>query len=197
MKFVGPDGLVTYAEDRAVRRWRRAGDTLEVVATARAAGVLAVHWGTPSWRLTRPELCALPELGLVAAVGPGGVVVCLDADTLAPADPPRELAGGPVERLWSSEDGSHLAVAKANGYLKVHDLRLREVADVVHRPMANMDTTVLAAVTAAERRDFPQDVRELFGLLRACLEHRFATDIQLGTSTAPRAARDDIALGGQ
>jgi hypothetical protein len=197
--FAGPDQLITLGKDGTVCLWRRAGDTLEVMATARAAEVLPAPFELPEqpWTTDVPRLCVLPELGLVAAVGHGGVVVCLRTDPLALADLPRELADDPADGLWSSEDGSHLAIARANGHLDVHDLRLRDVADVVPAPMGSMSIADLAAVTAVERRDFPQNVRELFGLLRACLEHRFATEIRLGGAAGQRAAADDIALGGR
>lgn len=199
--FAGPDQLITLGKDGAVCLWRRAGDTLEVMATAQAAGVFPVPFKHPDtnapWKVDVPRLCALPEFGLVAAVGYRGVVVCLRADTLGLADLPRELAEDPVDGLWSSEDGRYLAIARANGRLDVRDLRLRDVADVVPKPMGSMSIDDLAAVTAVQRRDLDIETGELFGLLQTCLEHRLATEIQLGTAAGHHAEADDIALGGR
>jgi hypothetical protein len=182
--FAGRDGLFTLADDGVVCRWRRVGDSLEKVATTDV--------DAPRSRRAWPRLCALPKVGLLAVVG-RGEVVWLDGGTLAPAEPPRELAGEPVLGLWSDE--SHLAVARMDGQLDVYDLRLRDIADV-DSPMAGMTVATLAALTAAARLDFPRGVSELFGLLRVCLRHRLATEIQLGT-TPVLDGSDDIALGGR
>jgi hypothetical protein len=56
--------------------------------------------------------------------------------------------------------------------------------------------TVSDPVVDAECAGPVPEAAELLDLLRACLAHRFGTEIQPGATTAVRAADDDMAPGG-
>lgn len=181
--FTTPDRVITTDGRGRVRLWQRAGDRLCVERTVSA-----------SWTQKRQTLCAFPARGHVVLCQNGGLT-WLDADTLAAVEPPRDLPDEPNLWLWNTTDGHTLAFRHHRG-IALHDLLLADAADLVDRPVAGMGPGDLATVTAAVRRDVPPATAALLALLRTRIEHRFATDISLGTTAAVRAAGDDIALGG-
>jgi hypothetical protein len=181
--FTTPDRLITTDSRGWVRLWQRAGDRLCVERTV-----------SMSRRQTYRAPCAFPARGHVVH-SQDGRLTWLDADTLATVEPPRGLPDEPNPQLWSPTDGHTLAFDRGRE-IGLHDLLLADAADLVDRPVSGMGRGDLATVTAAERRDVPQEAAVLLALLRMCLEHRFGGDIALGTTTALRATEDDIALGG-
>jgi hypothetical protein len=194
--FTGPDRLVTMDKRGRLRRWERAEHTLRVEAEAQVPEHV---WSVKTRFLEpgghrAPALHAFPVVGRVAVAGRGRVA-WLDAHTLADADAPPGLPEAEAG-MWSSVDGTQLMIVRDRA-VHVADLLLRTVGDVVTTPLSRLGLGDLTALlTAAERRDLVPDVRELLDLVRARLEHRFATEISLGATTAVRAAGDDIALGG-
>jgi hypothetical protein len=102
-----------------------------------------------------------------------------------------------------SPDGGHAALSRwvptdRGGLewreLEVRDLVREEISELVRRPLARSRTADLTAVTdLAGRRPGDQATHATLSLLRACLEHRFGTDVAVGDQP-PALSADDVAL---
>jgi hypothetical protein len=136
----------------------------------------------------------VPGSGLVAIRGdlPGAAVRWLNAETLATVAGPPGM--GAARRIWASPGGEYVAVVGADG-MEVHDLRLSDVAGLLARPLADARPEDLAIVRAAAGCDAGPGAKQAIGLLRACLEYRFGTELALGDAGAVTARADDIELG--
>lgn len=181
--FTGPGRLLGVGDDKVLRAWRLDGDELVVAAKRKLTGTVAA---------------ALPAAGVAAVIHwPGNNtrrVRYLDLETLADIPTPRMFDGlGDPTAVFSSPDGTHLAV----GYfrlLAVTDVAMAALAD---RPLAA--TTPADLHTVRARLAHPSTdpaARPFLALLRTCLEHRFGTDVALGSGAPSTARPDDIALGG-
>jgi hypothetical protein len=109
---------------------------------------------------------------------------------------PDRLASLRPTCLLAPPDGARLALG-GDGWVTVTDTRFgAEVTDLVDRPLAATVPADLSVVRAQlARLPANSDLRPTLELLRTCLEHRFSTDIRLG-STKITGRPDDIALGG-
>jgi hypothetical protein len=133
----------------------------------------------------------------------------LDARTLQPAacPPVLEWARHPdggltrVERLYLAPDGGHAALSRLRGRpyssageLEVRDLAREEIRELARRPLARSrpaDQAMLTDLAARARRD---DALAVLGLLQACLDYRFGSDVAVGQAGQPATGADDIAI---
>jgi hypothetical protein len=179
MAFCGPDRLITRHMYEGL--WSRRVTSPEVVDARFKQH--HTHW----WP--------------VQPVPWAGVVIfdrdCLDAATLQPVPWPasldwaREMRGLRV----ISPDGSCIAARDLNHDVEVRDLWQQEVGELLRHPMARSRLADLAAL-ARLTDDFPaRQAAATLGLLRACLEHRFRTEVAIGAE--PARTPDDIALAPQ
>lgn len=119
----------------------------------------------------------------------------LDGATLRTTDvyqapEPRNPTG-----LTVSPSGEFLAVSDAAGHTDLFDLRLREVPDILRRPLADLVPRHLDIVGAALADDAVNpEAAPALQLLHACLEHRFRYDIEIGDAVHLKAGEHDISL---
>jgi hypothetical protein len=195
--FLDQDRLVTtdMSMDRAVRRWRLTGNRLDWRTAP--AGPAASDTSGPTAGLTdrvRSPI-VIPQRGEVAVIDRQGDVRYVDAERLAAIDEPRELTGHVGHQLWAAP-GSGLHALGGDGYVDVvSPAHSPAVAALADRPPAEMTPGDLATVSAALRDLSPGSAaRPFLELLHDCLEHRFASDVQLGTATPATGGPHDIAL---
>jgi hypothetical protein len=161
-----------------------------------------------SWRVGSPtaiEATRVVESGPFRPLAFAGLVMAghafLDAGTLEPAPPLATL--GWMANWWGlgrsppylSPGGDYGAwKPKGDGEtVEVHDLAREEVTALVRRPLAEFNPADLVTVKNLARHAGDRKTLAALGLLRACLEYRFATEVAIGgVSSVPGA--DDIAL---
>lgn len=103
--------------------------------------------------------------------------------------------GGQATSLHVGARGDFLAVGYDSGATDIYDLRIGDLPALVNRPLASMVPVHLGVLAAARRvRDVPGAPGEVLDLLRACLEHRFRFDIEIGETVALATGEYDIAL---
>jgi hypothetical protein len=161
------------------------------------------HTGrTSSWRVADGELVLDAHQifeGSVTSPIPGGplkIVSRWDPDekwvdpvTLEPVAAPN-VAAPP---LYTSPDGVH-AVFERETAIEVRDLRLHDAAEMLTRPLTEVERSHMPVVSSAiERAD--AEVKPVLELLQAFLEYRLGSDIAIGP-VGKALADDDIALGG-
>jgi hypothetical protein len=186
LAFCGPDRVVGVDAEHVVRIWQLTGTELRVVAQQQLDR-------TADWPVH------LPGAGVIAVLSGTGSdrrVRYLDDETLADRPVPDWLTSLRPTCLLAPPDGARLALG-GNGWVTVTDTRLgAEVTELVGRPLAASGPADLSVVRAQlDRLPTDSDVRPAIELLRTCLEHRFSTDIRLGSAKITGQA-DDIALGG-
>jgi hypothetical protein len=116
----------------------------------------------------------------------------LDARTLTQVDGPAGLRD--TLELWVAPGGDRVALRRNDDELEVRDLRLGEITDLLKRPLAAARPVDLAAVAAAQAIGTSPGAREAIGLLRACLEYRFGSDVAVYDVAPTAYGADDIAL---
>lgn len=180
--FLDDKRLVVFTAEGQLELWRLHGGLLSRVTAPRSG---AAHVGDPeAFAVTSPREFAVLSRGQVHY---------FNAATLDPVEEPRPLTGMAGEMLWGSRNRECHALA---GEGEVHVVRnvpaVREVAD---RPFADMAPADLATVDAAlNSPNSAPDTRPVLELLRACLRHRFGSDVEIGTPRGTGGAHD-IALG--
>ena len=113
-----------------------------------------------------------------------------------PADAPgraRRACVSAGRLVQVSADGELAVIDRDDAGLEIRDVRLCEIAELLSRPLASARPADLAAVRAAEARGVRTQALEAVRLLRACLEHRFGTDVATG-GTQQAGGAMDIAL---
>ncbi|HVQ90802.1 MAG TPA: hypothetical protein VMU51_07175 [Mycobacteriales bacterium] len=160
-----------------------------------------------AWQIRQPappapvELTATAELPYITTpqltVFPAHRLVAVDwawhhTDTLAPAAGPAGLEH--TGRLVAAPTGEWAAVARAGTVSLYRFEPAAWIDDLAHRPAAASRPDDLDRVAAEQARAIRPDVRALLALLRACLEHRFGADIQLGRYAGPSIVDHDIAV---
>ncbi|GGV01179.1 hypothetical protein GCM10010182_18320 [Actinomadura cremea] len=140
-------------------------------------------------------LGVLPRTRRVVVADGRGALHFLDGERLAPVGVHTSPRTGKPSGLTVSPDGDLLAVGHRDGAIDLFDLRLLEVPALVRRPMSSFLPRHLGLVAAA-CADPAADARtrRTLGLLRACLEHRFRFDVELGESVALAGGEHDISL---
>ena len=180
LAFSGPDRLITMDDDRELRVWRPDGDELHLVAERKVAGAGPVD---------------LPSAGVIVMQDMSGVgagtrqLRYVAADTLADV-PLRDRFNRPKDTfgVFAAPDGTRLGVCYWDG-VEIAEIGFTELA---HRPLAATTPADLLAVRTRLTRD---PANTFLTLLRACLEHRFGTDVALGNRPVSLPS-DGIALGG-
>jgi hypothetical protein len=180
--FAGPDRLVTQHQG-AVRLWR--WDERTATEAAR-----------PQPQDCR-SLAALPATGhLLAVAAYGTEVICWDAASLVAVEAPVDVSVPyAAHGVWSSAGGEYVAVGVAES-VQLRGVRPGPAAELLLRPVGRMVPADLPRVAAAAREAGDPAVRQALELLRACLEHRFGAEVEIGRP-APGAAAEDVALGGE
>jgi hypothetical protein len=113
---------------------------------------------------------------------------------LMDAGPPPEFPAGEVTALWNSPDAQRYAVG---GWGSAVVVGFHSAVLVADRPPSRWTLADLRLVARSEADSAANSVtRPLIELLRACLEHRFATDVAFDRMAHVNAAPDDIALAG-
>ncbi|OLT36509.1 hypothetical protein BJF79_31140 [Actinomadura sp. CNU-125] len=137
----------------------------------------------------------LPRTGqVIVADGPGDLHL-FGGELLDDAGvhtPPRH---GGASGLTVSPDGDFLALGHRDGTIDLFDLRPMELPALARCPMASFvprHLDLVAAACAAPALDEP--ARRTLELLRACLEHRFRFDVEVGESVALAGGEHDIGL---
>lgn len=172
--FCGSDLIVTQGNDGLLHSWQ-VGPPLACGARTRSGG----RGETGFQPLPKPDrpypIRSLPTAGLIAVrttqLEPW---TWLDARTLDRSDPPAWL--GDARQFWVSPSGGHLAVRRNDAELEVR-LRLDTITRLLARPLATALPADLAAVTAAQSFGLQPAAKTAIGLLRACLEYRFGSDV--------------------
>ncbi|MFV2176424.1 hypothetical protein ACFHW2_02710 [Actinomadura sp. LOL_016] len=96
--------------------------------------------------------------------------------------------------LAVSPDGRLAAVADAGGHVDLFDLRVRDLPDVLERPMAELLPRHLDLVGAALADSAASwGARGPLRLVQASLDHRFRSDVEIGD--AVRLAGDEYDIG--
>ena len=180
--FCGPDRLVLWqwGDGRAVEVWRLDGRNL-----VQAAKIGLGEYMTP---------VVVPARDRVVVRGGGGLR-WLDADTLTPVEAPPGLSSIECQHLAFSQDGGLAAVSTSNG-VEVHDLGLRELAELAGRPLSQARVADLETVTRLGKQALTPAAEQVLELVSAALEYRFGGEIALGSGTRDLTREDDIALGG-
>jgi hypothetical protein len=185
--FLGPGRLITLGRHMnrlVLETWRRHEDRL----------VSETEWryeSEPHHSQTH-EIVPVPEFGEVM-IRHGGSVMYLDGGTLAEVTDWRPLMGTDGLALWSKAGGGTYALGRW-GAVEVADTSAAAVLALVDRPQTQLRPSDLAAVNrAAPFFGADREARLLEGLLRACLEHRFGSEVALGSAIAS-AGPVDIAL---
>jgi hypothetical protein len=191
IRFTGPDRLVSASwQNRGMVLWQIDGDRL-------------VRRAQRALNRMNNDLSLIPQRGEIALIDrpeprPDSrlFVKYVDAATFADVEGDRELTGIEGRQLWSSPGNLHHALGGRRDVHVVLHPSPPEVAELAARPLADLRPGDLRTVTAELREPLRLGgKRPYFDLLRACLEHRFAADVALGS--AVRIADDhDIALGG-
>lgn len=182
LAFSGPDRLVGMDDDRTLRVWRVAEDALHLVAERTVPGANPVD---------------LPGAGVIvmqdmSTVGAGQRQLrYVDRDTLVDV-PLLDRFNRPEDTygMVTSPDGSWFGASYWDGV----ELVEATFSALAHRPLAAMTPADLGAVRA-RAAGAPGQARPFLDLLSTCLEHRFSTDVALGSGTTPWRT-DDIAMGG-
>lgn len=184
--FTGPDTLVTSEratdEHVSLTCWTRDGDEL---VPARSTTRRTAAW--------RPALAVIPALGRIIMSGPDLVAgLWLEQDTLAPAEPPVGFRDVPAHSLeWQ---GGWVAVHRRPGLDLYRFAPAPELLEPMTRPMGTMRPGELASVASAEQEVGDPDHRLLLGLVRACLEHRFATEVEIAPGWPVLPGEHDIRI---
>ncbi|HEY8482469.1 MAG TPA: hypothetical protein VIL71_21815, partial [Spirillospora sp.] len=124
---------------------------------------------------------------LTAGEEPGGGLEPVGVHKLSRNDRPTSLTVSP--------NGEFVAVGYRSGTIDLLDLRAHEIAGIVDRPVVDLLPFHLDLAALAE--DDPTitgDARKALALLRACLEHRFRFDIEIGDAVQLKAGEYDISL---
>jgi hypothetical protein len=137
------------------------------------------------------HLVAFPAAGQVAALRDRRVAF-LDARTLGAASRPPGMPRGPADGLWCSPRGE-LAAVSSSGRVGVADPWPAPAARLLTTPMADLHPGDLARAAELERTETRPEVRDALGLLRACLECRFGTEIAIGADR-PAVSDTEISL---
>ncbi|TYK52556.1 WD40 repeat domain-containing protein [Actinomadura decatromicini] len=97
--------------------------------------------------------------------------------------------------LTLSPDGEFLAVGHRNGRVDLYDLALHTVPELIRHPVADLVPRDLGLVEAfAAEPGVGGKARVALDLVRACLEHRFRFDVELGAAERLKAGEHDISL---
>jgi hypothetical protein len=204
--FLDQNRLVTTDSEQGVRLWRLTGNRLEHRTAPVRPGPLPRRILT--WEIEAHSPIVIPQRGEIAVLGhvpdrlgrgdvhrkPGDVWY-LDAESLRVIDEPRELTGTRGRALWTSSDGDRHALG-GDGFVDVvSPVHSPAVTAMAERPLAEMTPADLATVSQALRDTPPGSApRPFLELLRDCLEHRFASDVQLGKAAPATGDPHDIAL---
>lgn len=172
--------------------------------------LLTLHARTQlrSWRVGSPtaiEATRVLESGHIQPLAFAGLVVAgaafLDAGTLEPA-PPLATLGWIAHRWGFGRSRPYLSPGGDYGAWKpeedanaveVHDLGHEEVAALVRRPLSEFGPADLVTVRNLAQHATDRKTIAALGLLRACLEYRFAAEVAIG-GVSPAPGADDIAL---
>ena len=157
------------------------------------------------------EMCASAWVGYshdgrstIAASEGGEVAVIADhpdglryygQETLTRVEEPRPLAGSRGTKVWTSPDRRYLALGGFGRVDVAAGLHSAAVAPLADRPLAELAPADLAAVTAAMAHMSPSSAGWPFlDLLRSCLEHTFAADVEVAATALTGGGEHDIAL---
>ncbi|XRQ12089.1 WD40 repeat domain-containing protein [Actinomadura welshii] len=158
----------------------------------------------PRWRRTARThymglagLGALPGAGRAVALDREGGLHFLDAASLATLDTLRPPSPRSPAGLTVSPRGEFLAVRYPRGGVELFDLRVRELPDLVRRPVAELVPRHLGTVATALTHTGPlmtSATQATLRLLHACLQHRFRYDIEIGDAVELSAGQYDVSL---
>jgi hypothetical protein len=204
--FLDQNRLVTTDSHQGVRLWQLTGNRLEHRTAPVRPGPLPQRILT--WEIEAHSPIVIPQRGEIAVLGHvpdvfgrGDVhrkpadVWYLDAESLRVINEPRELTGTRGRALWTSPDGARHALGGEGFVDVVSPVHSSAVTAIAERPLAKMAPADLATVSQALRDTPPGSAtRPFLELLRDCLEHRFASDVQLGTAAPATGGPHDIAL---
>ncbi|MEV5831427.1 hypothetical protein AB0L25_38255 [Spirillospora sp. NPDC052242] len=178
--FAGPDAVVCAGHDGTLTRVPL-GDRRGTWPHAKLPGFAG--------------LGVLPASGQVIAADGQGDLHFLDGRDLSAGGVHASARSGKPSGLTVSPRGDFLAVGHRDGAIDLFDLRLLEVPTLVRRPMATFVPRHLELVAAACADPAADDgTRRMLDLLRACLEHRFRFDVEIGGAVALAGGEHDISL---
>ncbi|MBE1530561.1 hypothetical protein [Actinomadura algeriensis] len=190
-------GRLTYraafadADTLVITRPRASGDQL--TRTSLPHGRLGLNFPLPDGWTLGPV--ALPVTGQVVVADGRGSLDFLDGERLTSVHrytaPPDRV---PARRLAASPREDFLAVGHRDG-VELFDVRAGRVPDVARKPVADLVSRDLELVDAALADPATGGAaRTALELVRACLDHRFRFDVEVG-GTVRRAGGDhDIGL---
>jgi hypothetical protein len=182
LAFTEADRLVSYRQSTGVvAGWqvRRPSPGAPGGLVAGQAGLHCPH---------HPELAALPAHRLVLVDQDWH-----DSRTLLPVTGPAGLDPAGC-RVIASPSGDSVALAGRQSVLVYRVEPAVWVTDLAHLPVVGARPADLGRVVAEQARAVRPEVRALLALLRACLEHRFGTDVELAASDAGIGTDYDVGL---
>ncbi|TYB45638.1 hypothetical protein [Actinomadura chibensis] len=131
---------------------------------------------------------------VIVADGEGDLHLLRGAELAAAGVLAAPRPGKPTS-LTLSPDGEFLALGHRDGRVDLYDLRLQTVPELIRHPVADLVPRDLALVDAfAAEPGVDGAARAALDLLRACLEHRFRFDVELGAAERLKAGEHDISL---
>ncbi|MEV5831428.1 hypothetical protein AB0L25_38260 [Spirillospora sp. NPDC052242] len=140
-------------------------------------------------------LRALPHDDRLVVAGRRGPLHVVGAERLEPVDAEILHSRAGATCLAAAPGGEFLAVGHADGEIDLFDLRPRMLSRLVGRSPAEFGPGHLGLVDAAlavPATDGP--ARQVLGLLRECLHHRFRFDVATGGDVRTMADEHDIGL---
>jgi len=184
VRFCRPDRIVTFgirlhepSKPRDVLLWQMDGTRLERLAARRLDAAR--------------DPVVIPGRDLIA-VWEVGELRFLDSSTLADAEPPEGVARK-ANGLWNSP-GLDRCVLAGYEFVEVHD-GLHAEAAIADRAPGTWAPRDLTLISGALQGSTPgSSARPLLELLQAHLEHRFGTDVSIGSKARAAAGADDVAL---
>lgn len=205
--FCDPETLLT-SEEPARFTDKSQADKPTVISWRVQEGTVSEKAAAPGPSTGLP-LQLLPASRVLVSLGYGAEKLrCWDADTLQQVPCPAvlawaqgRLAQGPMGYFTVSPDGRLAAVGWRPGrdshVIEVRDLLWQEACNLLQRPLAQSRPGDLTAAAKLVSRFSDPKIVAALGLLRACLEYRFAHDVAIGDVPAAPAGwggPDDIAL---
>ncbi|HEY8478615.1 MAG TPA: hypothetical protein VIL71_02185 [Spirillospora sp.] len=177
--FVDADTLVCAARHGDVKLVRQSGAGLMEIART----VVAKLGG----------LAASPATGEAVIADRSGRVTVYDGATLEPRESHTSETSHGYTGATISPTGDFLAVGDAAGHADLFDLRVREMPEILRRPLVDLVPRHLGIVGSV-LASCPRPVKAALQLLHACLEHRFRFDIEIGDAVQLTAGEYDISL---
>jgi hypothetical protein len=130
----------------------------------------------------------------IALVSDDSWVRVRDARTLKPVAGLRGLGRAWGSHFWATHGGCRRALASGSFITVARHPLTEVVAPLADQPLALLSPADGPVIAQSLRASAAGPVRPLLEALGACAEHRFGSEVALGSPAPARAAADDMAL---